>query len=304
MILKNALPGLFILSVAALKAQIPGEQETIKKFCGCFEVEFEYAETFPRVEGYTIAKPYHATALEYIVLEEEAPGKLVMQHLLALDDSMVIKHWRQDWEYEPSHLFTYHGNETWSSATATKSVVHGAWSQKVFQVDDTPRYSGTATWQMRDGKYVWVSTSDAPLPRREYTKRDDYQVLRRTNTLIIEEDGWIHEQDNAKIVIDTDREYSIVEEKGRNTYRRVDPAKCAFAAQYWEQQKAFWVHVRAVWDEWLMAGGTYTFIKEKDGDQLRYELQDLMRNANDVGDLRAEVRTVLSKYRSVSTAAR
>ena len=69
------------------------------------------------------------------------------------------------------------------------------------------------------GRRVWENTANAPLPRREYTKRSDYQVMRRLNSHILTDDGWVHEQDNEKIVVEEDGEYVLVEEKGRNTYK-------------------------------------------------------------------------------------
>ena len=44
------------------------------------------------------------------------------------------------------------------------------------------------------------SEADAPLPRREYTKRNDYNVLKRINRHEIKDFGWVHEQDNLKIL--------------------------------------------------------------------------------------------------------
>ena len=59
--------------------------------------------------------------------------------------------------------------------------------------------AGTA-WVHFDDKSYWENITDAPLPRREYTKRDDYNLMRRGNRHEIVHDGWIHEQDNLKII--------------------------------------------------------------------------------------------------------
>ena len=63
-----------------------------------------------------------------------------------------------------------------SKALAAK----GTWTQKVFQVDDSPRYEGYATWVHVDGRHYWDSQTDGPLPRREYSKRSDYNVSKKT----------------------------------------------------------------------------------------------------------------------------
>src|SRR5690606_28469620 len=155
------------------------------------EVEFKYTETFSNENDYELHEPYYADALELVMLEEETPEKLVLQHVLVINDTFFIKHWRQDWEYQPDQLFSFHGNATWESTRLHPGSTSGQWSQEVYEVNDSPRYAGTATWFLADGKKVWESTSDAPLPRREYTKRSDYQIMRRTNGLFIEDWGWV-----------------------------------------------------------------------------------------------------------------
>ena len=65
--------------------------------CGCFDVQFEYAETFARDTAYhPVLKPYKARAVEYVTVAEESADNIVLQHLLVVNDAMVIKHWRQD----------------------------------------------------------------------------------------------------------------------------------------------------------------------------------------------------------------
>jgi hypothetical protein len=240
--------------------------------------------------------------VEYVVLVEERPGKLVLQNLLIIDDEMVIKHWRQDWEYQPATHFNFLGNKTWE---VLPSANQGQWTQKVFEVDDSPRYSGTATWFLADGKKSWESTSLAPLPRREYTKRSDYHILRRNNRLQLTDWGWLHEQDNEKLVLDGTSERVLVEEKGRNVYRRVDEKNCQTAIEYWEKHKAFWQQVRLVWDEFLLAPGAYSLEKQVEGKSLHKELDALSElQFKDDQEARDAVRKLLGSYRSpVDTAS-
>ena len=100
----------------------------------------------------------------------------------------------------------------------------GKWIQKVYQVDDSPRYEGIGTWIKADGKTYWESTTDAPLPEGSIAKRSDYNVLQRTNRHEIKDYGWVHEQDNKNFKENVDT--IIAEEKGWNTYKRVDDKKC------------------------------------------------------------------------------
>lgn len=51
-----------------------------------------------------------------------------------------------------------------------------------------------------DGKDYWENKTSSPLPRREYTKRDDYNVMLRGNRHEITDYGWMHEQDNDKMI--------------------------------------------------------------------------------------------------------
>ena len=108
----------FIAITIVLSAQTEAERQAIKQFCGCFEVNFDYAVTFNHTEGYQLAKPYHAGAIEYLVLEEETPTKLVMQNILVINDTFFIKHWCQDWEFQPAQTFDFQGNKNWSTTAA------------------------------------------------------------------------------------------------------------------------------------------------------------------------------------------
>lgn len=222
--------------------------EAIKSMCGCYDITFNFAETFSPNRDYEFHDNYKAGGLEYVFPVEESGDKIVLQHLLIVGDTMIIKHWRQDWLYENTDLYAFDKESTWKYVSKSDNDVKGQWTQKVYQVDDSPRYEGTATWVHVDGKHYWESTTDAPLPRREFSKRDDYNVMQRTNHHEITEDGWIHEQDNAKILREENDEI-IAWEKGFNTYDKVAMEKCAVAKEWWDNNKTYWADVRAVWDE-------------------------------------------------------
>ncbi|MEM9822243.1 MAG: DUF6607 family protein, partial [Bacteroidota bacterium] len=282
-------------------SQSSAERAAIKNFCGCFEVKFKYAETFAHAENYEFHKPYQASALELVTMVEESPTKMVMQHILVINDSFFIKHWREDWEYQTDHLFSFQGKETWEMALMTSEQSAGQWSQEVYGVYDEPRYSGTATWFLADGKSVWVNTADAPLPRREYKKRKDYQVMRRTNSLHIKDWGWIHEQDNEKVLVKADgSEEIIVEEKGKNTYTRVDDRRCQKGLEWWKNNQKNWKAVRTVWDEVLMEPGTYKIEKRhEDGDYLPRKMKKFAKmDFTTEMEAQEKVREIIQKHRS------
>ena len=184
----------FILSTFAAfyaVAQPATEQQAVKSLCGCFEVEFKYAETFAADTAYKFHPRYQASGLEWVVAEESNPNKFVLQHLLLVDDSMVIKHWREDWEFEKSEWLVFNHDASWKQVTGNKEKTKGQWTQTVWEVDDAPRYQGSSKWVNSNGKYYWENTADAPLPRREYTKRSDYNVMQRTNRIAITDKGWV-----------------------------------------------------------------------------------------------------------------
>lgn len=264
-------PFLWLLSAVTSQAQPAEDRAAIKAMCGCFEVTFQYAETFASSPNYDFHDRYNASALEWVTLAEESPSKLVLQHILVIQDTFAMKHWRQDWLYEDPALYTFAGDRVWEYHEMADEAVQGQWTQKVYEVDDSPRYQGSATWIHVDGQDYWESTADAPLPRREYTKRSDYDVLRRLNRHQITADGHVHEQDNAKIRRRGSKGRVLVYEKGLNTYRRVDDARCQAAADWWQNHQAFWADVRAVWNEILDRRQTLQVQETVEGQRL-YEV--------------------------------
>ena len=242
---------LLLVSPIITNAQKKQDIEAIKEMCGCFEIDFKFSETFQYINdsNYSKSKNYNAKALEYAKLIKDEKDHISIQHLLVMGD-YIIKHWRQDWVFQNKDLLKYDGNNNWKYISKTKKDVKGQWTQKVFQVDDSPRYEGSATWVHADGKSYWENSSYAPLPRREYTKRNDYNIMIRGNRHEITEDGWVHDQDNFKVVKDSesDSEVIIASEKGINTYTRVDESNCKEAIKWWDENNEKWLLVLEKWN--------------------------------------------------------
>ena len=249
--INNFLIILLLVSPIILNAQKKQDIEAIKEMCGCFEIDFKFSETFQysNDSNYSKSKNYNAKALEYAMLIKDEKDHISIQHLLVMGD-YVIKHWRQDWIYQNKDFLKYDGNTNWKYMSKTKKDVKGQWTQKVFQVDDSPRYEGSATWVHVDGKSYWENSSYAPLPRREYTKRDDYNIMIRGNRHEITEYGWLHDQDNFKLVKDlkSDSEVIIASEKGLNRYTKVDESKCNEAIKWWDKNNEKWSFVLNKWN--------------------------------------------------------
>ncbi|WP_417786272.1 DUF6607 family protein [Tenacibaculum sp.] len=254
---KIILGSLLILSALTINAQNKKkkDREAIKKMCGCYEVTFNFAETFNNNKDslYKPSKTKTDKALEWAELIVDENNKISIQHLLQVGNPSnphIVKHWRQDWLYENTDFYMYNGDNNWLFQTKPKSEVKKQWTQKVYQVDDSPRYEGSATWVHVDGKSYWENTTDAPLPRREYTKRSDYNVTERGNRHEITSYGWLHDQDNRKIIREAGKEDVVIaHEKGYNTYVKVADSKCKAAQDWWKKNTNKWQLVRNKWSE-------------------------------------------------------
>lgn len=279
------------------------EKEIIKEMCGCYQVDFEYAETFSEAKDYQFHDRYSAHGLEWIFVDEESEDQIVLQHLLVINDSTVIKHWRQDWLYENQDLLVYQKNLEWENVRLSADDVAGTWTQKVYQVDDSPRYEGHATWITVDGKKYWESQVPAPLPRREFTKRSDYNLMLRTNKHRITEAGHVHELDNAKVIRSEEKDSILVWEKGRNTYTRVADEKCALARDWWKNNQRYWRDVRQVWTD-IIGESEYLNLKYKVEDQKLWQklfaLGAQYQSAEDYDPetVRGQIRAAIKPYLS------
>jgi len=248
--MKNLFMILLMASVTVAFSQKKKKQdvESILDMCGCFDITFKFAETFGSDKEYEYHDNYYSGGLEWAFPVVQTKDKIVIQHLLVIGDTMIIKHWRQDWTYENQHFYVYDKENSWKYKQLSSDQVKGQWTQKVFQVDDSPRYEGSGSWVHLDGRHYWESTADAPLPRREFSKRKDYNVMVRRNRHEITEYGWLHEQDNQK-VNRTNGDELLAWEKGWNTYTKVEDSKCQTAVDWWNENQSYWADVRAVWGE-------------------------------------------------------
>lgn len=255
--MKNLFLGsLFLLIAISVNAQSKKtkDKNAIKDMCGCFEVTFNFAETFnySKDSTYRPSKIKVDKGLEWAGLVEDENNKIVIQHILQVGNPvkpMIVKHWRQDWLYQNKDFYIYNGDNNWNFEQKDTKKVKKQWTQKVYQVDDSPRYEGSGTWVHLDGKSYWENETTAPLPRREYTKRSDYNITLRGNRHEITSYGWVHDQDNSKILRENGKDVIIAKEKGYNTYKRVADSRCNVAKDWWLANTNKWQLVRNKWDE-------------------------------------------------------
>lgn len=288
-------------SVVAVQAQSAQDKLTVKNLCGCFEVEFKYAETFSPDPNYK----YHereeiSGGTELSLPIEVSDKKIVIQHLLVITDSMIIKHWREEWTYENPDIWVFKGNKTWVKEKLSPDQVKGKWTQTVWEVSDEPRYQGLSQFVNLDGKLIWQNTTDAPLPRREYSVRSDYNILKRTNRLSITDKGYIHEQDNEKIIRKDGVDKLLTQEKGINSYKRLDDKECDAAKYYWENNKVYWGKVRKVWADYIATQTTISLKTKVEGKVLHDYLfalaKDYASKKVSDADIDARIKAEITKF--------
>lgn len=301
MIKKIPVLGLAIVLFAGVQAQAPKDRKIIDQLCGCFEVSFKYAETFAPSADYKFHEREEIGGTAELALPiEVSDKKVVIQHLLIVGPKTVVKHWREEWTYENPVIWKYTGDRTWVKETLPADQVKGKWTQTVWEVADEPRYQGLSQFVEMDGRIIWQSTTDAPLPRREYTVRNDYNILQRTNRLNIVDGGYLHEQDNRKIIRSNGTDQLLVEEKGHNNYKKIEEKECEAARQYWEENKEYWSKVRRVWEEYVNTHDVIT-LREKIDNKLLHEYlltlsRDYAAKKVSAADIDARIRAEISRF--------
>lgn len=272
--------GLALTIVAALFTSVSTAQTSDKDadraailaMQGCYDVSFMYTETFAPEVDYEFAYDYTSAAFEYAHVVQESEDTIMLQHLLIIQqDSMepyIIKHWRQDWVYNAGYEIRYDKDHKWYRQDLDHADTGGKWTQLVYQVDDSPRYSGTATWLHADGVSRWISKDESPLPRREYSKRTDYNVMARGNHVQIHPWGWVHEQDNDKLIKTDTSTTLLAQEKGYNKYLKRPLDDCQAAIDWWASNHEMWSDVRSAWAGVYEQSAEIQMVDKVDGKRL------------------------------------
>ncbi|MEO7415022.1 MAG: DUF6607 family protein, partial [Opitutaceae bacterium] len=141
------------------------DRAAILAMAGDYKVSFHFMESLGFAPDYQPARPYHSWATEHIRVISDTGRFISLQHTLVMffanpdgtaSEPMVTKHWRQDWTYEDPDLHTFRGNATWAHRRPTAAEAASAWSQAVFQVDDSPRYEALGRWEHRGNLSLWT----------------------------------------------------------------------------------------------------------------------------------------------------
>lgn len=233
------------------------DRRAILALAGNYRVGFQFVETGGFADGYTPPRPYFSWGTEHVSVIEDSDELISLQHTLVMymqDDSgetmgpFVMKHWRQDWTYQNTDLHIYQGNRIWQRTQLSKDDVSGTWTQSVFQVDDSPRYEVVGRWEHGAQYASWFSEASLrPLPRREHSVRDDYNILEGEHRITISPTGWIHEQHNRKVNRHKNLDTYVAQEIGFTRYERITDPDLSAAEESWQKVGPYWAAVRATW---------------------------------------------------------
>lgn len=285
-------------SVADHQSAFEADRATILSMAGDYKVTFDMQETTAWLEGYEPLDRKISGGHESVRVIEDTGTKIVLQHLLVVGSSeqpYVVKHWRQDWEYEPRQVLTYSGGDTWELTEVPERLRSGRWSQTVYQVDDSPRYAAWGEWQESNGITRWRSSwTTRPLARRDATRSPIYDHYVGINRHQLTPTGWIHWQDNTKMMPAEDSSgemVPVVQEYVLNTYERFDDYNVAAADAYWVATSDYWAAVRAQWDAQAAANGRITIAQESNyGTTIAQELLS-MADAIQKGEMSSDKAT-------------
>lgn len=245
-------------SVAAQPSTYEQDRRSILSMAGDYKVRFDFRETTPFRADYTPLEPKLSGGHEVVRVIADTGRFISLQHLLVVTHegkTHVIKHWRQDWTYEPTQVLTYASRNRWTLTPVSSSARRGAWSQTVWQTEDSPRYGGVGRWSYDTGAAVWTSgVTMRPLARRDAIRNPPYDRYSAINRHAITPVGWVHEQDNAKLGLVSGTLSTFVHEDGVNTYSKFNGYDVAAADSYWAKTKDYWAAVRAAWDAAIVRG--------------------------------------------------
>jgi hypothetical protein len=293
------------------------DRRAILAMAGGYRVSFDFLEVVRYDPQLKPDAPYQSWGTEFVFVAEDSGEFIALQHILVMrilrkngevSEPMVVRHWRQEWRYEPETVLVYRGAETWERREVTAAERRGAWSQNVYQVDDSARYGALGQWEHRDGHSTWISGETwRPLPRREFSVRKDYQVLVGTNRHTITPTGWVQEENNLKLVLDASgrprgRMPYLAREYGVARYERIKDHDFEPGRRYFELTEPFWAQVRAGWREIVLRDGRYTLTAQVDQGRLfvpffEYADNIVAGKAFDLDDARAFVaRTLRENY--------
>ena len=246
------------------------DRHAILAMAGPYRVSFDFLEVARFDPALKTDAPYQSWGTEVVFVSEDRGNFIALQHILVMrvlqrdgsqSEPFVTRHWRQEWRYESDTALVFEGSNAWTLRKIPEVMRRGTWVQSVYQVDDSPRYAARGRWQHSDSFSTWISDETwRPLPRREWSVRNDYQVLVGTNRHTITPTGWMQEENNLKLALDDTgkpREAMpyLAREYGVARYERIRDYDFSAGKAYFDKTEPFWAEVRAAWKEVSEHGG-------------------------------------------------
>lgn len=229
------------------------DRQAILAQAGQYRVHFDMRENVSFNPDYDPMEGKLSGGSEIVRVVYDHGDRISLQHILVMEhegEAVVIKHWRQDWTYQPETVLTYAGPNQWILTPISADARQGAWSQTVWQTDDSPRYGGVGRWTYANGMTVWTSEPTwRPLARRDAVLNPIYDRYLGTNRHALTPNGWVHIQDNMKMSGRAGGEpVAIVQEDVVNTYDRSTSYSPKAGDDYWAATTAYCAAVRDAWD--------------------------------------------------------
>jgi hypothetical protein len=295
-------------SVTAPASQFERDRQSILAQTGQYRVHFDMRENVSFHPDYDPMEGKLSGGSEIVRVVYDKGDRISLQHILVMEhegQAIVIKHWRQDWVYQPETVLTYAGPNQWTLTPVPADQRQGAWSQTVWQTDDSPRYGGVGRWNYANGMKVWTSDPTwRPLARRDAVLNPVYDRYLGTNRHALTPNGWVHIQDNMKMNGRADGEpIAIVQEDVVNIYDRSTSYSPKAGDDYWAATQTYWAAVRDVWDAAIAKGnGVHVEEEAQSGVVTGPPLMDLAQKIQN-GEITTEA-AIVEGRRVIETATR
>ena len=149
----------------------------------------------------------------------------------------------------------------------------------------------------------WLSNETwRPLPRREFSIRDDYDVLIGTNRHTITPFGWVQEEDNLKVkLLENNNKIDkvLAKEVGLARYEHIVDHDWKAGDEYWNKTASFWKEVRDIWNA-ILDDNKILVIKKTIENQSLYQsmfrLADNSTQNKSRSEKRKEIELILNRY--------
>lgn len=291
------------------------DRAAILAMAGGYRVDFDFLETVGFSADYKRDRPYHSWGTEFVYVVEDKPEFISLQHIMVMyfeqeegapSEPFVMKHWRQDWTYEDTRLLQFNHRKQWVNQPISEEESRGKWTQAVYQVDDSPRYESIGEWVHNASFSSWLSgTTRRPLPRREFSVRNDYQALEGFNRHTVTRYGWVQEEENWKLVINQEGQVDSKapyrsKELGVARYRLAENVDFSPGDEFMLKTSEFWSYVRYHWGQVIDEDAVLSLRSSVDGQPLFMPLFSyataLLDKEVDEDEMREFVEETINRY--------